>query len=606
MADEELQRRLQFLERKLAQMEDEAAIQRRKDAYTMATLGKRNLQNNVTMDLMFAGNLVWNSSFEMPSVGVLPTYWTGGVSSAEQAFVGTVSLKLTTGQSSEQTSGAYIPVAAFGGEKVRVTFAQLGGMVRCEIIDQSGIAMLSDDFNLADSWYNGRRTMTVKPGTATSVHLRFTNIDSTNAVYIDAVQVEADILKKWPSLYTDGPKSGAYASEATGGSGGSGAIPTLLVAASTASAKIKAAADYVCDGVDDQVEINAAIAALPPVSADLPGSRAGRVVLTEGTFNVSDAVQVVYCAQLSGMGPGTILLATIAMPAVVILTATCVLRDLLVDGASLALKGLDGSYDGSSGADESVIDSVAVTGCTAVGVHVDWTGTGYRTWSMSNCRSYNNLGSGFECTGGTITACRADSNGGDGFVLHFRAICSNCQATDNTTGAGFLLSTFSFWHGVGLTVNGCTAVHNRNGIKMDDVRDSVICNNQVWANREHGIYLLNDCHRNLVANNQCQQNSAGDTSTFRDPSFHNTYSNIEVAVASNENTISGNVCRMESQAGDNWSKYGINIASGARNWVANNNCYQGGNTAGIADSGTGTIRDPGNILRLGTWSNLTG
>lgn len=215
--DEELQRRVRDLEQKLSQMRDEIEARRRKDTYTMASLGKQNLQNNVTMDLMLAQNLVWNSSFEMPKSGVQPAYWTAGVSSTEQAFIGMVSLKLAPSQVSAQTSDAYIPTAAFGGEQIRVTFAQYGGTLRCEVIDQSGTVMLSHDFNPTDSWYNGRRTFTLKPGLATSVHLRFTNVDTTNPVYIDAVQIEPDVLRKWPSLYFDGPKSGAYASEAIGG-----------------------------------------------------------------------------------------------------------------------------------------------------------------------------------------------------------------------------------------------------------------------------------------------------------------------------------------------------------------------------------------------------
>lgn len=54
---------------------------------------------------------------------------------------------------------------------------------------------------------------------------------------------------------------------------------TLVVAASNASPRSKLGADYVCDGTADEVEINAAIAALP--------SSGGKVVLTEGQFNIA-------------------------------------------------------------------------------------------------------------------------------------------------------------------------------------------------------------------------------------------------------------------------------------------------------------------------------
>jgi parallel beta-helix repeat protein len=54
---------------------------------------------------------------------------------------------------------------------------------------------------------------------------------------------------------------------------------TIVVAASDSSAAGKAQADYVCDGSDDQVEIQAAIDALP--------STGGIIQLSEGTFNLA-------------------------------------------------------------------------------------------------------------------------------------------------------------------------------------------------------------------------------------------------------------------------------------------------------------------------------
>ena len=63
--------------------------------------------------------------------------------------------------------------------------------------------------------------------------------------------------------------------------------PTYLVAASTARDEIKAVADYVCDGTDDQAEINAAWLAVE--SLNIAG---GRVVLSAGTFNITDGVVV--------------------------------------------------------------------------------------------------------------------------------------------------------------------------------------------------------------------------------------------------------------------------------------------------------------------------
>lgn len=59
---------------------------------------------------------------------------------------------------------------------------------------------------------------------------------------------------------------------------------TLVVAASDASTQAKNGADYVCDGVNDQEELQAAIDALP--------ASGGRVVLSEGRFYTSAAIEV--------------------------------------------------------------------------------------------------------------------------------------------------------------------------------------------------------------------------------------------------------------------------------------------------------------------------
>ncbi|PKL62076.1 MAG: hypothetical protein CVV31_07750 [Methanomicrobiales archaeon HGW-Methanomicrobiales-2] len=69
---------------------------------------------------------------------------------------------------------------------------------------------------------------------------------------------------------------------------------TLTVAASDSTELSKNQADYVCDGVDDQAEIQAALAALPA---------GGTVALTEGTFNCAGVIAPAGGTTLSGQGP---------------------------------------------------------------------------------------------------------------------------------------------------------------------------------------------------------------------------------------------------------------------------------------------------------------
>ena len=69
-------------------------------------------------------------------------------------------------------------------------------------------------------------------------------------------------------------------------------VATLIVAASNSLHKERA--DYVCDGVDDQIEIQAAIDALP--------SCGGKISLLEGIFYISSKITINKMVTLQGMG----------------------------------------------------------------------------------------------------------------------------------------------------------------------------------------------------------------------------------------------------------------------------------------------------------------
>ncbi len=74
---------------------------------------------------------------------------------------------------------------------------------------------------------------------------------------------------------------------------------TYVVAASDAPAHVKRQADYVCDGTDDHVEIQAAIDALPDAG--------GVVELSTGTFAQADVILVDSGVWLRGAGTATVL-----------------------------------------------------------------------------------------------------------------------------------------------------------------------------------------------------------------------------------------------------------------------------------------------------------
>ncbi len=78
-----------------------------------------------------------------------------------------------------------------------------------------------------------------------------------------------------------------------------GRASSILVAAADAPVSIQAIAHHVCDGTDDQLEINQAIADL--------GTLGGWIQLSEGTFNCSGAVRLKRRIALIGRGRATIL-----------------------------------------------------------------------------------------------------------------------------------------------------------------------------------------------------------------------------------------------------------------------------------------------------------
>jgi hypothetical protein len=75
--------------------------------------------------------------------------------------------------------------------------------------------------------------------------------------------------------------------------------PYILVAASDTESSIKAKADYVCDGTADEVQINAAIAAIP--------TEGGTVILAAGNYNTADKITMASNVVLKGAGVRTII-----------------------------------------------------------------------------------------------------------------------------------------------------------------------------------------------------------------------------------------------------------------------------------------------------------
>jgi len=115
---------------------------------------------------------------------------------------------------------------------------------------------------------------------------------------------------------------------------------TYIVASSDAPTHVKAEADYVCNGVNDEVEIQAAIDSLP---AEPHGG--GHVHLSAGTFNIYDTIYLRRRLRLSGAGLGVTFLKLAADTDMFEHSAAssltwCVLEDMYLNGDNHVGRGI--------------------------------------------------------------------------------------------------------------------------------------------------------------------------------------------------------------------------------------------------------------------------
>lgn len=271
---------------------------------------------------------------------------------------------------------------------------------------------------------------------------------------------------------------------------------TLVVAAVNASAASKAAADYVCDGIDDQVELNNARAALQTVGG-------GKLVLTEGTFTLSGGIK--YCSNLLVAGQGQATLLKAAVPqnlsggmftpsdSVDPHPRNVTIRDLAFDGSRPALPAnSNGSFAiHFGGVDGGLLENLDAAHCQYAGTAIYVAG----------------------CTNVVVRNCRSHDNDGCGIMLHVS--CRHCLVEGNIIYRNGI-------HGISLAIaTDCAILNNQcwnNGLALDNSYSNIYVGNDIaWCNiqgntcRYHdtavrpkaGIEIVNGSGtlKNLVTNN---------------------------------------------------------------------------------------------------------
>ena len=347
-------------------------------------------------------------------------------------------------------------------------------------------------------------------------------------------------------------------------SGGGGVASTRFVIGTSTSGWTADDCDYFCDGISDEVEINAAITALP---AD-----GGEVLILDGTYAITNAIKITSRNNVSirGNGNATILKRMYNTILIELTTATyCIIKDLQIDGNRATY-----TDSSNSGIFLYLSDNNTVTGNTSNNNSYDGI---YLKDSNNNTvtgNTSNNNGKGIELSqsdNSTVTGNTSNNNGNYGIHLEFadnNTITGNASNNNGVYGIRLYLSENSTitanisdnnaYYGIYLkyiensTVTGNTSNNNaRTGIYLDSFNNSTITANISNNNSNYGIDLSQSENSTITAN--ISNNNA------REGIYLDRFNN---------STITGNTSNNNGDAG-------ILLDDCNRNTVTANNCIRG-------------------------------
>lgn len=313
-----------------------------------------------------------------------------------------------------------------------------------------------------------------------------------------------------------------------------------FVVGTSASGWTAADCDYLCDGTDDQVEINTAIQALP--------STGGEIVILDGTYNIT---------------------ATIAMS-----------KDnvkLSGNGAATVLKRM---WKASAQGDQAVVD-VSAGRCCIGNLSVDG--------NKENNASVYNLG---------IECAYSDNVIKNNRVTNEQtaiSVASNCVVSgnicENNRSAAVLVSKGTY-----TVISGNTCYNNTGyGIELVGSSNNIVTGNLCDSNSYSGLYLTSACKSNSVSGNVFvnQASSCGieiggrsDEENSMNTITGNVCNNNRTGIfvkSGNKNTVSGNTCMRENGEEGEYSSIQYTIRCNADDNLFIGNIIMGKN---YTDDGT--------------------
>lgn len=301
--------------------------------------------------------------------------------------------------------------------------------------------------------------------------------------------------------------------------GGSGKRVCRFVVGTSTAGWTADDCDYLCDGTADDVEINAAIQALP--------STGGEVVILDGTYNITATIAVNKDnVTLSGNGAATVLKRMYndgTSDGFVSITADndgCCIKNLCVDGNKANYTSM-GTHGISSNANYSIIMGNICYNNGGAGICLSSSNTNN---IITNNICYNNSQSGIDLRNGgkhTVTGnnCYNNNVGCNGGADN-NAITGNCFSNNKYAGIEMTSNTNN-------TIAGNALCNNRYGIYVSGTNNSITGNTCIrgtgtssdYSSNQYPIYSGSLSKNNLIVGNNIMGKNYVDSGT------NNTFAN---------------------------------------------------------------------------------
>lgn len=333
----------------------------------------------------------------------------------------------------------------------------------------------------------------------------------------------------------------------------------VLVAATDSSDADKAAADYVADGTNDEVEINAALTAANPSSGT---RKTGKVYLFAGTYTASATILIPNNTTLAGVGRGTLIKLSVGTG-----TDNLVENSDTITGTGVVIQDI--RLDGSLG-----------TGGTQHGIYLNAMGAGSSSSARQGAKLSNLWVNSFQNAGIYIDSSANNTISGNTFqgnnFVGIYLVGASYNTVTGNVAEGNGTGIYS-WGASNNTISGNSSQGNIDGISLDGSSvNNIVTANSVQGNSQRGIGLLSSSNNNNLSGNKIHDNGG------------NTNNNGIYLDASDANTITGNDITDTSCT---TTCYAINIfnSTSDNNYLSNNRFSTSSGTATINDAGTGTI-----------------